>query len=260
MPSGILNRRRFTQLAALGLALPAAPARAEIRKVRLGVLRLASSGAVFIAQDSGYFQQAGLDVELVFFDAAQPIAVACASGDIDFGVTAFTAGLFNLAGKGALAVIAGQSREVPGFPLDAYLAPTTPAGAALTSPKDIRGRSVGITQIGSSFHYAAGLLAEKYGFPICGGKIRAAAIHVQHCCRIDRRRHPDGAVACNQRASRHSGWQCTSARLGRRSCAVATGRCFRLGQDAERCRDHRAVSRCLQTRLPRLSRQPCGSR
>ena len=161
-----LNRRRFTQLAALGLALPAAPARAEIRKVRLGVLRLASSGAVFIAQDSGYFQQAGLDVELVFFDAAQPIAVACASGDIDFGVTAFTAGLFNLAGKGAVAVIAGQSREVPGFPLDAYLAPTTPAGAALTSPKDIRGRSVGITQIGSSFHYAAGLLAEKYGFPI----------------------------------------------------------------------------------------------
>jgi len=33
---------------------------------------------VFIAQDKGYFREAGLDIELKFFDAAQPIAVATA--------------------------------------------------------------------------------------------------------------------------------------------------------------------------------------
>jgi NitT/TauT family transport system substrate-binding protein len=135
-------------------------------KIRLGVLRLASSGNVFIAADRGYFRDAGLDVELKFFDAAQPIAVATASGDVDIGVTAFTGGLFNLAGKGAVSIIAGQSRDVPGFPLMAYLATTQPSGAGLKSLRDIEGKSVGITQVGSSFHYSAGLIAEKYKFPL----------------------------------------------------------------------------------------------
>ena len=78
----------------------------EPLKARIGVLRLSSSAPVFIAQDKGYFREAGLDIELKFFDAAQPIAVATTSGDVDFGVTAFTAGLYNLAGKGTLKVIA----------------------------------------------------------------------------------------------------------------------------------------------------------
>src|SRR3978361_1457811 len=61
-------------------------------KAKVGVLRLSSSAPVFIAQDKGYFKDAGLDIELKFFDAAQPIAVATTSGDVDFGITAFTAG------------------------------------------------------------------------------------------------------------------------------------------------------------------------
>ena len=52
-------------------------ARAEdALKAKIGVLRLSSSAPVFIAQDKGYFREAGLEVELKFFDAAQPIAVA----------------------------------------------------------------------------------------------------------------------------------------------------------------------------------------
>ncbi len=164
MPS--IFTRRDLLAASLATALAPAAARAEARKLRVGVLRLSSSGAVFLAQNLGFFKDAGLDVELVFFAAAQPIAVAAASGDIDIGVTAFTAGLFNLAGKGALTIIAGQSREVPGFPLDAFLATTKPNGDALKKPQDIRGKRIGITQVGSSFHFVSGLVAEKYKFPL----------------------------------------------------------------------------------------------
>jgi NitT/TauT family transport system substrate-binding protein len=160
-----LTRRTFGASLAVVLAHGAALAQ-ERTKIRLGVLRLASSGNVFIAQDRGYFKDAGLDVELKFFDAAQPIAVATASGDVDVGVTAFTGGLFNLAGKGAVSIIAGQSRDMPGFPLMAYLATSQPAGASLKSIRDIEGKSVGITQVGSSFHYSAGLISEKYNFPL----------------------------------------------------------------------------------------------
>jgi NitT/TauT family transport system substrate-binding protein len=162
-----LTRRTFgVSLAATASLLHGRAVAQDRPKIRLGVLRLASSGNVFIAADRGYFKDAGLDVELKFFDAAQPIAVATASGDIDIGVTAFTGGLFNLAGKGAVSIIAGQSRDVPGFPLMAYLATTQPSGASLKSLRDIEGKSVGITQVGSSFHYSAGLIAEKYKFPL----------------------------------------------------------------------------------------------
>lgn len=147
-------------------------ARAEdVLKAKIGVLRLSSSAPVFIAQDKGYFRDAGLEVELKFFDAAQPIAVATTSGDVDFGITAFTAGLYNLAGKGTLKVIGGMSREKPGYPLIGYFASNNAYAAGLKTPKDLAGKRVAVTQVGSSFHYSLGLLADKYGFKLAEVKI-----------------------------------------------------------------------------------------
>jgi NitT/TauT family transport system substrate-binding protein len=140
-------------------------------KARIGVLRLSSSAPVFIAQDKGYFREAGLDIELKFFDAAQPIAVATTSGDVDFGITAFTAGLYNLAGKGTLKVIGGMSRERAGYPLIGYFASNNAYAAGLKTPKDLAGKRVAVTQVGSSFHYSLGLLADKYGFKLADVKI-----------------------------------------------------------------------------------------
>jgi NitT/TauT family transport system substrate-binding protein len=143
----------------------------EPLKARIGVLRLSSSAPVFIAQDKGYFREAGLDIELKFFDAAQPIAVATTSGDVDFGITAFTAGLYNLAGKGTLKVIGGMSREKAGYPLIGYFASNNAYAAGLKTPKDLAGKRIAVTQVGSSFHYSIGLLADKYGFKLADVKI-----------------------------------------------------------------------------------------
>ncbi|MBR0797934.1 ABC transporter substrate-binding protein [Bradyrhizobium jicamae] len=143
----------------------------DLLKARIGVLRLSSSAPVFIAQDKGYFRDAGLDVELKFFDAAQPIAVATTSGDVDFGITAFTAGLYNLAGKGTLKVIGGMSREKAGYPLIGYFASNNAYAAGLKTPKDLAGKRVAVTQVGSSFHYSLGLLADKYGFKLSDVRI-----------------------------------------------------------------------------------------
>src|SRR6476646_1205363 len=140
-------------------------------KAKVGVLRLSSSAPVFIAQDKGYFRDAGLEVELKFFDAAQPIAVATTSGDVDFGVTAFTAGLYNLAGKGTLKVIGGMSREKAGYPLIGYFASNNAYAAGLKTPVGLAGKRVAVTQVGSSFHYSLGLLADKYGFKLADLKV-----------------------------------------------------------------------------------------
>jgi NitT/TauT family transport system substrate-binding protein len=161
-----------TALAGLLALLASTAVRAEEPlKAKIGVLRLSSSAPVFIAQDKGYFRDAGLDIELKFFDAAQPIAVATTSGDVDFGITAFTAGLYNLAGKGTLKVIGGMSREKAGYPLIGYFASNNAYAAGLKTPKDIAGKRIAVTQVGSSFHYSIGLLADKYGFKLADVKI-----------------------------------------------------------------------------------------
>ena len=113
----------------------------------------------------------GAEVYLKFFDAAQPIAVATTSGDVDFGITAFTAGLYNLAGKGTLKVIGGMSREKAGYPLIGYFASNNAYASGLKTPKDLAGRRVAVTQVGSSFHYSLGLLADKYGFRLGDVKV-----------------------------------------------------------------------------------------
>ena len=162
---------RFALAGMLTLAAGGIARADDLLKAKIGVLRLSSSAPVFIAQDKGYFRDAGLDIELKFFDAAQPVAVATTSGDIDFGITAFTAGLYNLAGKGTLKVIGGMSREKAGYPLIGYFASNNAYAAGLRTPVDLAGKRVAVTQIGSSFHYSLGLLADKYGFKLSDVKI-----------------------------------------------------------------------------------------
>src|SRR6202171_3288911 len=164
----------FARLILAGLLAIAASSETRAQtapKAKVGVLRLSSAAPVFIAQDKGYFKEAGLDIELKFFDAAQPIAVAVTSGDVDFGVTAFTAGLYNLAGKGTLKVIGGMSREKAGYPLIGYFASNSAYAAGLKTPRDLAGKRIAVTQVGSSFHYSLGLLADKYGFKLSDVKV-----------------------------------------------------------------------------------------
>jgi NitT/TauT family transport system substrate-binding protein len=157
--------RALPTLCALAVVLTASPAPAQ-EKVAVGVLRFVSSGALFVAVERGHFKHEGLDLDLKFFDAAQPIAVAVVTGDVDFGLTAFTAGLFNLAGKGGLKVIAAQAKEERGYQGNAILASNAAWENGLRKVEDLGGRSLGITQIGSSFHYQVGQLARLKGFDL----------------------------------------------------------------------------------------------
>jgi NitT/TauT family transport system substrate-binding protein len=95
------------------------------------------------------------------------------SGDAEFGVTGLTAGFYNLAGKGALKIIAGQSREQPGYKLSAYMVSNKAWEAGVRSPADFAGKSFAMTQVGSTFHYMIGLLAEKKGFDLSKNRLLA---------------------------------------------------------------------------------------
>lgn len=133
---------------------------AAAEHIRIGAVRTASP--VFIAVERQYWSAEGLDPELVFFDSAPPIAVAVASGDLDFGVTGLSGGFYNLGTT--LRIIAAGTREAPGFQLSAYLAARGAYDKGLRSVRDFPGHSVAITQFGAPVHYDLVLLTEKYRF------------------------------------------------------------------------------------------------
>ncbi|MBN8891386.1 MAG: hypothetical protein BGP12_10080 [Rhodospirillales bacterium 70-18] len=157
--------RRSTIALAAAAAVGARGARAAT-PIRLGMLHTLSPAPFYLAQQRGYFKDAGVEVEFRFFQAAQPIAAAAVAGDIDVGVTALTGGFFALAGKGELKVIGGALHEQKGFDLTAVLVSKAAYDAGLTSLDKLGGHSFGITQYGSSFHYMVGRLAEIAGFDL----------------------------------------------------------------------------------------------
>ena len=70
----------FAVFAVLTAALPSIAA----EPIKIGVVRSNGGIPAIIAKEKGYFAAEGVDAQLIFFDSAQPISVAVASGDCDF--------------------------------------------------------------------------------------------------------------------------------------------------------------------------------
>ncbi|MBO9452504.1 ABC transporter substrate-binding protein [Tropicibacter sp. R16_0] len=135
-------------------------------KMTVGALRFTSHAASFVAFERGYFADEGLDVEFKFFQAAQPMAVAIASGDADYAVTAISGGLVSLAEKGAAKVIGGALSEEKGIDGQKILASNAAYEAGLTSPAALGGKNYAVTQAGSSFHYMGSKISAAEGVSV----------------------------------------------------------------------------------------------
>jgi NitT/TauT family transport system substrate-binding protein len=151
----------LAQFCAGVLAAPA-PAQAD-EAIKIGVVKTLAVGPIFVAQERGYFAREGLAAEIVFVDSAEPIAVAAASGAIDFGVTGLSAGFYSLAGQGVLRIIAAGNREMPGFKNAGYIVSNRAYDGGLTALDKLAGHSVAVTQVGGMLHYDLGLAIERYG-------------------------------------------------------------------------------------------------
>jgi NitT/TauT family transport system substrate-binding protein len=153
-----------------GLVLAAQPS-AAADKIKIGTVHSQGGASAFIAKAKGYFKEEGLDAELVLFDSAAPIAVAAASGDIDFGSTALTAAFCNLANNGTLRIIAAGGWERPGFQTIGFIVSNQAYAAGLHAFKDMKGHSVGITQLGTPLEYSFARIMKKYSIPLESIKI-----------------------------------------------------------------------------------------
>lgn len=137
---------------------------AEAVSLEIGMLKLTSSAPLFIGIEKGFFQEEGIDAKAKWFDAAQPIAVATAAGSVDVGATGITASLYNMvAGGQKLVIVADKGREQAGYSSSALL---YPSDSPLKSIEELKGKKLGITQTGSTYHYMAGKLLEKHGLTL----------------------------------------------------------------------------------------------
>lgn len=155
--------RRSLLLAGAGaLVAPRAFAQGKPETISLSVLPFASSGAIFVALEEGWFKDAGVDLVIKKFNTAGPATVAVVSGDADMGITGLTAAFYNMAGKGALKMIAGQSREQPGFQGNCFVVTQKAWDEGVRTFPDLVGRKMGNTVAGSTIHYAVIVAAKKY--------------------------------------------------------------------------------------------------
>lgn len=175
----LLSRTLFLIALAAGL-LTGPPAEAQPKEataskgapVKIGVLKLTSSAPVFIGVEKGFFREQGIEPELVYFQAAAPIATALAAGQLDVGATGLTAALYNIVlGGEKLWIVADKGREWPGYPLVAIVVQKDLWDGGLRSVKDLRGKRIGVTQLGSTFHYHIGNILEKDGLTLADVKI-----------------------------------------------------------------------------------------
>ena len=66
-------RQRIALVLLVALMVSAAPTSAQDRP-RVGILKLTSSAPIFVGVEKGFFKEFGVEPELVYFQAAAPIA------------------------------------------------------------------------------------------------------------------------------------------------------------------------------------------
>ena len=142
--------------------------------VKIGVVSSLGSAPIFVAAAEGFFKEEGLDAELVHFQSAQPVAVAVASGDIDFGSTGLTVAFFNLANEGVLKLIGAGTWERPGFQGIGFVVSNQAYVAGVKSFADLGGHSVAITQLGTALHYSLARVLAKHGVAL--GTVRVLGL------------------------------------------------------------------------------------
>ena len=170
-----LEPRRITALVlavcAAAASAGAAPAHAQ-QKVKVGALKLTSSSPRFIGVEKGFFKEFGIEPELVFFQAAAPIATALATGQLDVGATGVTAALYNIVlGGEQMWIVADKGREWPGYPLTGIVVQRELYDGGLRGIADLKGKRIGITTLGSTFHYHLGNVLEKTGLSLADVRV-----------------------------------------------------------------------------------------
>ena len=113
--------RGAAEAAAQPSAVPAANAPAPA-SIKVGVTPVLTVSGLYVAVERGYFAEQGIDVTMENITDPTSMVPSLATGQIDVGNGAMSAGLWNAIARGAdLRLVALQSAVRPGGPSSAYI-------------------------------------------------------------------------------------------------------------------------------------------
>ena len=170
----IVARPGFLRLlfaALMTLSVTGAVRAEEPLKAKVGVLRLSSSAPVFIAQDKGYFRDAG--------SRCRTEILRCRAADRGGDHVGRYRFRDHRVHRGALQPrrqghAEGDRRHEPRkgrLSPDRLFRQQQRLRRRPKTPRDLAGKRIAVTQVGSSFHYSLGLLADKYGLKLSDMKV-----------------------------------------------------------------------------------------
>jgi NitT/TauT family transport system substrate-binding protein len=115
--------------------------------VKVGLLTSLTSGPYYIAQERGYFRDYGIDVNDEVFDTGAKMVPSLATGGLDVGSGAISAGLFNAVSRDiSLKLVAQQASSTPGHGnIAMFVRKDLIDSGAFKDYPDMKGKKVAIT-------------------------------------------------------------------------------------------------------------------
>ena len=155
-PSGADSREAAPAVARAAPAATLAPLTPPV-PVRLGIKLGASmsDAGIYIAQDRGYFQEQGLEVEYINFDSGSRMIAPLSSGQIDVAAGATSAGLFNAWNRDIpIKVVADKGSQPPGFGYMALVVRKDLIDSGQVRDwADLRGLTIAVVSFGITDHH-----------------------------------------------------------------------------------------------------------
>jgi NitT/TauT family transport system substrate-binding protein len=146
------------------LGLCAASAAAQ--PVKIGDLGILADAPFYIAIEKGYFAEAKIDVVLERFNSASQATAPLSTNQVQVVGGGVSAALYNaFARDWPVRIVMARTRDLPGYSSDTLIV-RNDLKAAITSPKDLKGRVVAINTPAGSLHFMLGRLMESEGLSI----------------------------------------------------------------------------------------------
>jgi NitT/TauT family transport system substrate-binding protein len=130
--------------------------------VKVGYLQIADLASFFLAEDQGFFEENGIDVDATVFSAGTAVMAGLQSGDLDVGFVAVLSALqATEQGVDGQCLVGSQGQPSPDSTTQLMVAP----GKAdqITSGKDLEGKNVAVNSLGNIMQLQASEWIEETG-------------------------------------------------------------------------------------------------
>jgi NitT/TauT family transport system substrate-binding protein len=141
---------------------------AEMETLKVGYIPILGFAPYFIAQESGYFEEQGLNVEFELFRSGDPMIAPLSQGQLDVGGGETGPALFNAVNLGLDVKVVGALASQPeGYGAVPLLVRTALSESGeVTTPADLAGKKVAVNIERGTAEYLLAKALEKHGLTL----------------------------------------------------------------------------------------------